>query len=144
MFDRLAKTEDPDEAAGIVGAIERLWLRSGSDTSDLLMSRAVQAMGAENYPLALSLLDTIVQTQPDWAEGWNKRATARYFSGDPKGSMADIAETLKREPAPYRRAVGPGRNSRRRGPARGRVARLSSAGWRWRRITSRWSTPRAA
>lgn len=98
LFDRLAKTEDPDEAAGIVGAIERLWLRSGSDTSDLLMSRAVQAMGAENYPLALSLLDTIVQTQPDWAEGWNKRATARYFSGDPKGSMADIAETLKRNP----------------------------------------------
>ncbi len=98
LFDRLAKSEDPEEAAGIVAAIERLWLRSGSDSSDLLMSRAIQAMGGEDYPLALSLLDVIVETQPDWAEGWNKRATARYFSGDSRGSMADIAETLKRNP----------------------------------------------
>ena len=44
LFDRLARTQDSDEAAGIVSALDRLWLESGSDTSDLLMSRALQAM----------------------------------------------------------------------------------------------------
>ena len=98
LFDRLAKTTDGEEAAGIVSALERLRLRSGSDASDLLMARAVQAMEGENYPLALSLLDSIVDLRPDWTEAWNKRATVRYFAGDSRGSMADIAETLKREP----------------------------------------------
>jgi tetratricopeptide (TPR) repeat protein len=98
LFDRLAHTQDADEAAGIVTAISRLWLASGSDTSDLLMSRALQAMQEKSYPLALEVLDSIVDLQPDWAEGWNKRATVRYLAGDSEGSMADIAETLKREP----------------------------------------------
>src|SRR5271168_3388070 len=98
LFDRLAHTQDSDEAAGIVSAISRLWLASGSDTSDLLMSRALQAMQAKSFPLALEVLDSIVDLQPDWAEAWNKRATVRYLAGDSQGSMADIAETLKREP----------------------------------------------
>jgi tetratricopeptide (TPR) repeat protein len=98
LFDRLARTQDSDEAAGIVSALGRLWLESGSDTSDLLMSRALQALQGKSYPLALEVLDAIVDLQPDWAEGWNKRATVRWLAGDSKGSMADIAETLKLEP----------------------------------------------
>ena len=98
LFGRLAKTTDEEEAAGIVSALERLRLRSGSDASDLLMERALKAMQGENYPLALALLDSIVDLRPDWTEAWNKRATVRYFAGESRGSMADIAETLKREP----------------------------------------------
>ena len=98
LFERLAKTQDPDEADGIEAALNRLRLQSGSDTADLLMSRALSAMSKSDYPLALSLLDSLVDIQPDWAEAWNKRATVRYFAGDPSGSVADIAQTLKRDP----------------------------------------------
>jgi tetratricopeptide (TPR) repeat protein len=98
LFDRLARAQDADEASGIVSAISRLWLASGSDTSDLLMSRALHAMQEKSYPLALEVLDAVVDLQPDWAEAWNKRATVRYLAGDSQGSMADIAETLRREP----------------------------------------------
>ncbi len=98
LFARLATTRDPDEAAGIVAAIDRLNLRSGSDTGDLLMARAVATMDSDNYPVALALLDAIVGLQPEWAEGWNKRATARYLSGDAEGAMADIARTLALDP----------------------------------------------
>ncbi len=98
LFDRLAKTRDSDEAAGIVSALDSLRLRSGSDSSEFLMTRALQATQAKSYPLALTLLDAIVDLQPDWAEGWNKRATVRFLAGDTQGSMADVAQTLKRDP----------------------------------------------
>jgi tetratricopeptide (TPR) repeat protein len=98
LIDRLAKTEDADEAAGIVSALDQVRLRSGSDTSELLMARALQATQAKSYPLALSLLDAVVDLQPEWAEGWNKRATVRFLAGDYRGSMADVAQTLKRDP----------------------------------------------
>jgi tetratricopeptide (TPR) repeat protein len=98
LFACLAASRDADESAGIVAAIDRIHLRSGSDTGDLLMARAVATMESGNYPVALALLDAIVGLQPEWAEGWNKRATARYFVGDAKGAMADIAKTLERDP----------------------------------------------
>jgi tetratricopeptide (TPR) repeat protein len=98
LFARLASTEDADEAAGIVAAIDRIHLRSGSDTGDLLMTRAVATMESGDYPVSLALLDAIVGLQPEWAEGWNKRATARYLAGDAKGAMADIAQALARDP----------------------------------------------
>src|SRR6202020_413029 len=69
-----------------------------SDTADLLLNRARQAIGGENYADALKILDTTIAVLPDWAEGWNARATARYLDDDYNGSMADIAQTLKREP----------------------------------------------
>jgi len=98
LFARLAASRDADESDGLVAAIDRLNLRSGSDTADLLMARAVTTMESGNYPVSLALLDRIVALQPQWAEGWNKRATARYLSGDAEGAMADIAETLRRDP----------------------------------------------
>ncbi len=98
LFSRLAAAKDSDETAGIVAMIDRLQLRSGSATSDLLMQRAVATMERGDYSVSLSLLDAIVDLQPDWAEGWNKRATARYLSGDAKGAVADIAQTLARNP----------------------------------------------
>jgi tetratricopeptide (TPR) repeat protein len=98
LFARLGKTEDADEAAGIVSALQSEWMASGSDASDLLMSRAIEAFSSQDYPLALQLLDALVASQPDWAEAWNKRATVRFFAGDAQGSAADVAQTLKRNP----------------------------------------------
>jgi tetratricopeptide (TPR) repeat protein len=62
------------------------------------MARAIAAMGVKSYDVAQTLLDKIVELYPDWAEGWNKRATLRFVLDDDKGSMADIAHVLKIEP----------------------------------------------
>ncbi len=98
LYDRLAKTSDEDEADGIVKALEREWLKSGSDASDLLMTRALEAFASDDYDTSLQLLDSIVATDPDWAEAWNKRATVRFYAGDSSGSAADVAQVLKRNP----------------------------------------------
>lgn len=98
LFQRLASAADGEEASGVAARIQQLWLQSGSDTADLLMSRTAAAIGKGNVDLALSLLDKIVVLEPDWAEGWNRRATLRFQQGDDDGSVADIGHVLKIEP----------------------------------------------
>ena len=108
LFTRLAKSKDEEEAKGIAGAIERVWMRSGSDTSDLLMGRAVSALRSKDFNLSIELLDKIVVLDPDWVEAWNKRATSRYFADDYTGAMSDIGEVLKREPRHFGALSGMG------------------------------------
>src|SRR4051794_16958427 len=98
LFTRLAAAKDESEANGVANLIERRWSRSGSDTSDLLMSRAGDAIKANDHALAIELLDRVVTLKPDWAEGWNKRATAFFMMDDPVSSIADIRQVLAREP----------------------------------------------
>jgi len=98
LYDRLGKAKTADEAKGIEGAIERAQGRSGSDTADLLMARALSAIAAGKSDLAIELLSAIIKLQPGFTEAWNKRATLYFLKNDYARSMADIAETLKREP----------------------------------------------
>ena len=98
LYTKLAAAKDENEAKGLASLISAVWMRSGSDTADLLMARAETAIASKNLPLALSVLDKLVELKPKWAEAWNKRATVRYLSGDLNGSMADVDRTLKLEP----------------------------------------------
>jgi tetratricopeptide (TPR) repeat protein len=98
LFERLAKSTDADEAKGIVYLIERRWLRSGSDTADLLMSRALEAIQAKDLALGVELLDRVLDLQPKWAEAWNRRAVVFYMLDDPIAAIADLNRALALEP----------------------------------------------
>src|ERR671916_2299825 len=98
LFNRLAAAKDEAEAKGIANLIERRWLRSGSDTADLLMTRATDAIQKKEFPLAIELLDRVIALQPEWAEAWNRRATAFFLLDDIASSMADLRQVLAREP----------------------------------------------
>jgi tetratricopeptide (TPR) repeat protein len=115
LYARLAASKDPDETGGLMTAIDRLQLDSGSSTGDLLMARAIAALGIRNLEASNALLDRIITLQPDWAEAWNKRATVRYLEGDDQGSMADIAHVLVLEPRHYGALSGMGMILERRG-----------------------------
>jgi Tfp pilus assembly protein PilF len=108
LFSRLARSRDKEESQGIAGAIERVWMRSGSDTADLLMSRAVTAMQGKDLQLAETLLTQVIKIEPDWAEAWNKRATVRFEQDDLSGSMEDIAQVLAHEPRHFGALTGMG------------------------------------
>jgi tetratricopeptide (TPR) repeat protein len=108
LFQRLRDAKTAEEAKGIATQIQRRWARSGSDTADLLMTRAQDAIKNKQTEIAIELLDRIVSLQPDWAEAWNQRANALYIAGDPIRSLYDIGETLKREPRHYGAMMGLG------------------------------------
>ena len=98
LFTRLAGAKDENEANGVANLIERRWARSGSDTADLLMSRAEEALKAKEFPLAVELLDRVLTLRPEWAEAWHRRATAFFLLDDPVSAIADIQRVLTREP----------------------------------------------
>ncbi|HMB11983.1 tetratricopeptide repeat protein [Saliniramus sp.] len=108
LFVRLGEAEGAAEARGVVLMINRRWLRSGSDTADLLMTRARQAMRERDDALAVELLDRIIAMQPDWAEAWNRRAVAFHRLGDPLAAMADIHRTVTLEPRHFSAWAGLG------------------------------------
>jgi tetratricopeptide (TPR) repeat protein len=108
LFERLRQASDPEDAQHIAESIEHLWLQSQSDTANLLMQRVTASVMAEQYPLALSLLDRLVALAPDWAEAWNQRATTRFLTGDTDGAMADIDQVIKLEPRHFGALAGMG------------------------------------
>jgi tetratricopeptide (TPR) repeat protein len=94
-----------DESAFVRGFAEQglwlLWTRSGDAEIDGLMARATDEMQAGQYGEAIALLDDIVAKKPEFAEGWNRRATVHYLAGDLQKSIADCDEVLKRNPGHF-------------------------------------------
>ena len=47
---------------------------------------------------AESVYSRIIEEAPEFSEGWNRRATVRFYQRDYDGSLDDIEQTLKLEP----------------------------------------------
>jgi tetratricopeptide (TPR) repeat protein len=94
-----------DESAFVRGFAEQglwlLWARSGDAQIDGLMARATDDMQAGRYGEAIALLNDIVAKKPEFAEGWNRRATVHYLAGDLQKSIADCDQVLKRNPGHF-------------------------------------------
>ncbi len=108
LFARLKAAPDADAAKPISQSIELLWLRSGSDTVDLLMTRALESAKGDN-DTAISLLDSVVDLAPGYAEAFNRRATIYFIKKDYERSMLDIREVLNHEPRHFNAWSGLGR-----------------------------------
>lgn len=98
LLDALAASPSESAAEALEQRILSAWLQSGSDTVDLLMQWSIKAMQEKNFPLALELLNEVVILKPDFAEGWNKRATVYYLIDEYALSLADIRHVLALEP----------------------------------------------
>lgn len=98
LFDLLKTTKSPIEAQAVEQEIWSLWMTSKEETVNLLMHRGIDAMSAEDLKTALKVFSQMVEIAPDFAEGWNKRATVLYLLGAYPESIADIDRTLELEP----------------------------------------------
>jgi tetratricopeptide (TPR) repeat protein len=76
----------------------RAWSKSGSPAMDLLLKRGQEAMEAGQFDIAIGHLTALTDHAPEFAEGWNARATAYYLAGQFGPSVADIQHTLALNP----------------------------------------------
>ncbi len=98
LFDRLKATESEAEAAALTHEIWFIWGQSESDTVNGLMAEGVAAMSRRAYGEALAVFNKVVETDPSFAEGWNKRATVHFLMGEYEASVRDVERTLALEP----------------------------------------------
>jgi len=98
LFGALKAAPDAETGKAIEERIWALWFVSGSDTTDLLMTRVKTAFEGKDMDLALELLDAIVTLKPDYVEAWNRRATIFFLKKDYGRSLDDIRQVLAREP----------------------------------------------
>ena len=98
LFQQLAKAMTPPEALGVEREIETLWLRSGSDTVDLLMTRAQQSVEAQDAVTAKKLLDAVTEMKPGYAEVWYQRGALLMAMDSAQEAAPDLQRAIELEP----------------------------------------------
>jgi len=97
-----------DAAPEIADRIMRAWSDPGSDSLRLVFERAGRAYAAGNAEAALAHLQDLTELAPEFAEGWNLRATLYYNIGEYQLSLADIERVLALEPRHFGALSGQG------------------------------------
>ena len=100
LFERLRETDNAAEAGTVVQLIWTIWhaYDGGRPEVPRLMIDAGVAIQDNRLARAEALYGRITELDPEFAEGWNRRATVRWMAGDFAGSVADIQQTLALEP----------------------------------------------
>ncbi len=100
-LDRLFSTlqgASAAEAVRIESDIWRIWSRSGSAAMDLLLERGRKAAEQGDFEAALDHLTALTDHAPDFAEGWNARATVFFQTGAYGPAIADLQRVLALNP----------------------------------------------
>jgi tetratricopeptide (TPR) repeat protein len=94
-----------DDDAGVrslaEAAVWRVWSRSGDAQADALLASGIRHMEDGRMGPAVADFTRVIELQPEFAEGWNKRATAYYIMGDLDQSLHDCDEVIKRNPSHF-------------------------------------------
>ncbi|HWU39569.1 MAG TPA: tetratricopeptide repeat protein [Candidatus Acidoferrum sp.] len=88
----------------------QVWSRSGDPDVDALFQQGLEQMNQRDFDEAIETFSQIIQKKPDFAEGWNKRATLYYLVGEYEKSVADCEEVIRRNPAHFGALSGFGLN----------------------------------
>lgn len=98
LFEQLRTAPTPQAAAPLEAEIWTIWAKSGDSDLDQVFEVGSRAMAIGDITTALRIFDTIVRKAPNFAEGWNKRATIYFMMDRYEDSLADIDRTLELEP----------------------------------------------
>ena len=98
LFERLAITTSDEEASNITHEIWQRWTANDDPNVSQLMQIGIRALNYSTYRKALQSFDRVIEMAPEFAEGWNKRATLYYHIKEYRRSIDDIKKTLRLEP----------------------------------------------
>lgn len=97
LFEGLQSAEG-QAAEQIEARIYQIWSDSGSPSMDLLLTRGREALEEGDTKLAIEHFTALIDHAPEFAEGYNARATAFFQNGQYGLSLEDIRRTLALNP----------------------------------------------
>lgn len=98
LFAKLQTATDPVAIQSLEAAIWEQWIMVPEPSQRLLMMRGIAEMQQHELGTSVETFTRLIEIAPGLAEAWNKRATAHWLMGNFPASIADICETVKREP----------------------------------------------
>jgi tetratricopeptide (TPR) repeat protein len=106
-----AKLRDPATGAQVLSIEPQIWdawMHGGTDAENEQLAKATQSMNLGAFALAEQQFTAMLETSPNYAEVWNKRATLYYLMGRMDDSLNDIKKTLDLEPRHFGALSGRG------------------------------------
>ncbi len=106
----IAALRDPDEDVRAIAeqAVWIVWSRSGDAEVDGLFAQGLEEMNGGRFDAGIDTFTRVIEKAPGFAEGWNKRATLYFITGDYRKSLADCDEVIKRNPNHFGALAGYG------------------------------------
>ncbi|MSO71761.1 MAG: tetratricopeptide repeat protein [Alphaproteobacteria bacterium] len=98
LFQTLQRTSDAQQVQVAVLQIWQIWYETKNQQAAVLLQTGERDVTRGRLDDALAVFDQLVAGAPDFAEGWNRRATALYLLGDYEGSINDCLKVLALEP----------------------------------------------
>ena len=98
LFKILSKTESDVQINAVTSSIWDIWYETNDPLIEADFYRGLESMRTGDLMMAVAFFTRVIDKNPNFAEGWNKRATVYYMLGKFDASMMDIHETLKLEP----------------------------------------------
>ena len=98
LFDELKQANIEREIDRITIDIWDIWHETNDPKINYDFFKGIGLMNNGNLESSINYFTKVIESNPNFAEAWNKRATAFYLLGDFDQSMIDINETLKLEP----------------------------------------------
>lgn len=106
LLQALKSAPDETVAFAAADAIWELWLTAPDEKAQAMLDAALERRGNYDFAGAIEHLDDLIDYAPDYAEGWNQRATMLFLQEKYGRSLDDIIETLEREPAHFGALAG--------------------------------------
>ena len=86
------------QASTILADIWDIWSIAENVEAQKIFDEGNKMMDRGSLEEAIALFTQVIDLKPDFAEGWNKRATVHFMMGNFDQSMQDIIKTLELEP----------------------------------------------
>ena len=106
LLVKALRDADEDVRERAEQALWRIWARSGDQEVDKLYQVGVEQMSAGDLRQSIATFTRIIELKPEFAEGWNKRATLYFLVDDLRKSLADCDEVIKRNPIHFGALAG--------------------------------------